>query len=62
MLTFLIEKIRLNSVFEAYKALDNIWSIGPKIAALILRDIIYIYRLEKNLNKNDYYFLQPIDT
>jgi len=62
MLTFLIEKIKSGTISEAYKNLDEIWSIGPKIASLILRDIVYIYELETVLNKNDYYFLQPIDT
>jgi len=62
MVKFLIEEIESNAISEAYKNLDEIWSIGPKIASLILRNIVYIYELEKNLNKNDYYFLQPIDT
>lgn len=62
ILKFLIEKIKSKKVEEAYKNLDNIWSIGPKIACLILRDIVYIYRLETHLDKKDYYFLQPIDT
>jgi hypothetical protein len=59
---FIIKKIESNAISEAYKKLDEIYSIGPKVASFILRDIVYIYELEKNLNKNDYYFLQPIDT
>jgi hypothetical protein len=59
---FVIEKIKSNAIYEAYKNLDEIYSIGPKVASFILRDIVYIYKLEENLNKNDYYFLQPIDT
>lgn len=62
LLKFLIEKIKSKKVNEAYKSLDEIWSIGPKIASLILRDIVYIYKLENHLNNKDYYFLQPIDT
>jgi len=62
ILKFLIEKIKSNTMPEIYKTLDGIWSIGPKIASLILRDIVYIYELEKFLKKDDYHFLQPIDT
>jgi hypothetical protein len=62
ILKFLIGKIKSKKVDEAYKNLDGIWSIGPEIASLILRDIVYIYKLETHLDKNDYYFLQLIDT
>ena len=63
MLKFLIEKIKSKAICDAYEILDGVWSIGPKIASLILRDIVYIYKLEKYLKKpDDYYFLQPIDT
>jgi len=62
ILKFLIERIKSNAIPEAYKNLDMIWSIGTKIASLILRDVVYIYELDKNLNKNDYCFLQPVDT
>ena len=59
---FLIRKIKERKVAEAYDELDSIWSIGGKIAALILRDIVYIYKLEKFLASADYCFLQPVDT
>lgn len=63
ILNFLIEKIKSNLITDAYETLDSVWSIGPKIASLILRDIVYIYKLEDYLKKpDDYYFLQPIDT
>jgi len=62
ILAFLIGKIRSKAISKAYKNLDETWSIGPKIASLILRDIVCIYELEKSLNKDDYCFLQPIDT
>lgn len=58
----LIDQVKSKKVAEAYRNLDGIWSIGPKIASLILRDVVYIYELENYLNKEDYYFLQPIDT
>lgn len=62
LINFLIKQIKSKNVAEAHNKLDSIWSIGPKIASLILRDIVYIYELETYLNKEDYYFLQPIDT
>ena len=62
ILKFIVDKIKSNAVSEAYKTLDEIWSIGPKITSLILRDIVYIYELENFIGKNDYYCLQPIDT
>ena len=62
ILHFLIEKIRSKKIAEAYRNLDGIWSIGPKIASLILRDVVYIYELENYLSEEEYYFLQPIDT
>ena len=42
--------------------MDGIWSIGPKIASLILRDVVYIYELGNYLSDEEYYFLQPIGT
>jgi len=62
ILYFLIEQIKSKKIAEAYRSLDGIWSIGPKIASLILRDVVYIYGLENYLSDEDYYFLQPIDT
>ncbi len=63
ILKLLIEKIKSKEIYKAYKILDSVWSIGPKISSLILRDIVYIYELEKYLKKpEDYYFLQPVDT
>lgn len=62
ILHFLIEQIKSNKTAEAYRNLDRIWSVGPKIASLILRDVVYIYKLENYLDREDYYFLQPIDT
>ena len=62
ILHFLIEQIKSKKIAKAYQNLDGIWSIGPKIASLILRDVVYIYELENYLSAEDYYFLQPIDT
>ena len=40
ILHFLIEQIKSKKIAEAYQNLDGIWSIGPKIASLILRDVV----------------------
>lgn len=62
ILRFLIEQIKSKKIAKAYQTLDGIWSIGLKIASLILRDVVYIYKLESYLSKEEYHFLQPIDT
>lgn len=62
LVKMIIQKIKSKKLEEVYNELDDIWSIGPKIASLILRDIVYIYKLEPYLNKESYYYLQPVDT
>ena len=62
ILELLKEKIISKEVSEAYRILDNVWSIGQKIASFILRDVVYIYKLESYLKEpEDYYYLQPVD-
>ncbi len=58
----IVQKVRLGKVKQTYEEIDQIWSIGPKITALILRDVVYIYNIENNLEKEDYNYLQPADT
>jgi len=62
ILKVLIELIKSKDVKSAHQELDSIWSIGSKIASLILRDVVYIFKLEQFINSNDYKFLQPVDT
>jgi len=62
ILLYLVDLIKSRRIAEAYQQLDGIWSIGSKIASLILRDIVYIYELENVLETRDYYYLQPVDT
>lgn len=62
ILLHLVDLIKSRRIAEAYRQLDGIWSIGSKIASLILRDTVYIYELENILESKDYYYLQPIDT
>lgn len=62
LVKMIIQKIKSKKLEEVYNELDGIWSIGSKIASLILRDIVYIYKLEPYLDKESYYYLQPVDT
>ncbi len=60
---FIIMRIKSGDLPKVYAEIDSIWSIGPKIASLILRDIVYIYQLEKYLDdEKSYNYLQPVDT
>ena len=62
ILLHLINLIKSRRLTDSYHQLDSIWSIGPKIASLILRDVVYIYNLADFLENKDYYSLQPVDT
>ena len=62
ILLYLVDLIKSRRIANAYQQLDDIWSIGPKIASLILRDVVYVYELETILKNKDYYYLQPVDT
>lgn len=59
---YCIEKIKHEKLQELYLELDKIYSIGPKITSLYLRDLICLYKLEKLIKKEDFIFFQPVDT
>lgn len=60
---YIVNEIRKGNLVSIYELLLNIYSIGPKISSLILRDIIHIYKLEKYITKlEEFAALQPIDT
>ncbi len=54
--------IENGKLIKIYSELDNIFSFGPKICSLILRDIVSVFSLEDKISKSEYYMLQPIDT
>jgi len=59
----LVDRVKGKEIPGAHRELESVWSIGPKIASLILRDIVYIYDLEKHIeDKETYQYLQPVDT
>lgn len=63
ILRYILHAIESGKLSQVYRELDGIWSVGPKIASLILRDIVYIYRLEDHIEgAESYSYLQPVDT
>jgi hypothetical protein len=63
ILCHIIERIQSQQLAQIYRELDDVWSIGPKISSLILRDIVYMYQLEEYFKDvNSYSYLQPVDT
>ena len=62
-----VEQIRLGKIEKHYEELQpsrsdkGITQVGPKIAALYLRDLISLYHLEDNVPLTFAFCLQPID-
>jgi hypothetical protein len=46
---------------KAYNLLNSIREIGPKIASLYMRDIVYLGKIDES-DIRDAFVLQPIDT
>lgn len=57
-----ISKIKKGKLKSHFYELQTIISIGPKIASLYLRDLVWMYSLERLISKDDLVYLQPIDT
>ncbi len=58
-----INHINKGSLVSNYNELqEEIHQIGPKVAALYLRDLIQVFSLEESLQQEDLICLQPIDT
>lgn len=57
-----ISKIKNGNIKNHFEELDGIFSIGPKIAAFYLRDLVLMYSLDSFVNTKDLVYLQPIDT
>ncbi|MFX1257260.1 MAG: hypothetical protein ACFFAN_05350, partial [Promethearchaeota archaeon] len=53
-------KIEASNIEIAYNELNNIISIGPKIASFLLRDIVLLYNLEDEISQEDRVYIQPI--
>jgi hypothetical protein len=48
-------------VEPVFVELLNIRGIGEKLASFILRDIVWLYELERGIEKGDLLYLQPVD-
>lgn len=60
---YIVQEIQNENLLNISRFLEEIYSIGPKISGLILRDIVHIYDLTSCINGlEDYSLLQPIDT
>lgn len=62
LVTYSIYEIEKGNLKQHYDKLQEIYSIGPKISSFYLRDLICMYSLEEKMSKEDFKFLQPIDT
>jgi hypothetical protein len=57
-----VAAIRDEQVEEAYRALDDIFAVGDKLATFYLRDIALVEGIEGGIATDDYGFFQPVDT
>lgn len=60
--TYVIDNIKRKNVKNCFKELDSIYCIGHKLASLYLRDIVFLYGLEKYIQKDEFKYFQPVDT
>lgn len=54
--------VQSGRVEPIYEKITGIKGIGPKVGALVLRDMVALYDLENRIDPSDYHYLQPVDT
>jgi hypothetical protein len=54
--------VQSGRVEPIYQKITEIKGIGPKVGALVLRDMVALYDLESVIEPGDYHYLQPVDT
>ena len=54
--------VQSGRVEPIHQKITEIKGIGPKVGALVLRDMVALYNLESTIDAGDYHYLQPIDT
>jgi hypothetical protein len=54
--------VQSGRVEPIYQKITEIKGIGPKVGALVLRDMVALYDLESAIEPGDYHYLQPVDT
>jgi hypothetical protein len=54
--------VQSGRVEPIHQRITDIKGIGPKVGALVLRDMVALYDLESRIDAGDYHYLQPVDT
>ncbi|AKB78168.1 hypothetical protein MSHOH_1685 [Methanosarcina horonobensis HB-1 = JCM 15518] len=56
-----LSRIQNGNIINHFNKFQKIHLIGPKCSSFYLRDLSYIYPLDKEIKKEDLIYLQPID-
>lgn len=62
MVEYIKESVKNQSVKVLAKELDKLFQVGPKIYSFLIRDVVDLFGLSKNIKASDYEYLQPVDT
>lgn len=62
IVSYSIDKIKDGKLEELYEEIDSITQIAQKCDAFFLRDVVSFYNLQDSVSKDDFIYLQPIDT
>ncbi|MFN4033218.1 MAG: hypothetical protein ACK4ME_06270 [Fimbriimonadales bacterium] len=54
--------VQSGRVEPIHEKITGIKGIGPKVGALVLRDMVALYDLESQIDAGDFHYLQPVDT
>ncbi len=54
--------VQSGRVEPIHEKITGIKGIGPKVGALVLRDMVALYDLESQIDASDFHYLQPVDT
>lgn len=62
IISYSLNQIKNSKIKQHYGELSNLYFVGDKLITFYFRDLDYIFNLNKYFIKEDYLFLQPIDT
>jgi hypothetical protein len=57
-----VGKAQIGRISEAHRRLDDLHSVGEKIASVFLRDVVDVFDLRSFVSPDDAVLLQPVDT
>lgn len=60
--TWAVDAIHNGKAAEAYDRLTSIFAVGDKLATFYLRDVALLEGIEDNIQADDYWYFQPVDT